>query len=62
MVKVEATGNTIADALKVFGPNLEAADTDVLIAELRGRLATQKPPHVLRIIPFTEVQEPRRTR
>lgn len=56
MVRIEATGDTIANALKVFGANLEAADTDTLIAELRGRLASEDEPRVLRIVPFAETK------
>lgn len=41
------------DALKVFGANLEAADTDALIFELKNRLAEEDPPRVLHIELFS---------
>lgn len=59
-VRIEATGQTVADALAIFGANLESAETDALIAELRQRLATENPPQVLRIIPFAEAHNDRR--
>ncbi|MGB7037370.1 MAG: hypothetical protein WBD71_17815 [Xanthobacteraceae bacterium] len=51
-VRIEATGKTIADALAVFGPNLESAATDELLLELRNRLASQN--KVVKIVPFAE--------
>ena len=51
-VTIKATGETIADALKAFGHNLELVDTEKLIAELRHRLASEDAPRVLRILPF----------
>lgn len=56
-IKIEATGATIADAVKVFGANLELADTDTLVAELRHRLASEASPRVLRILPFADTQD-----
>jgi hypothetical protein len=54
-VKIEATGKTIADAFAAFGRfNLEAAETDDLLLELRHRLAEKG--QVVKIVPFAEAR------
>jgi hypothetical protein len=56
MVTITTAGSTVTDALEAFGANLEAADTDTLLAELRHRLASEDAPRVLRILPFAETE------
>ncbi len=53
-VKIETGGKTIADALAVFGANLESATTEALLLELRHRYAEQG--HVVKIVPFAEAK------
>jgi hypothetical protein len=54
-VTIQASGPTVADAIKAFGPNFEAASDDELLVELRQRLAAKG--MVVKIVAFSDEEK-----
>lgn len=51
-VRIEATGNTISEALAGLGSNLEVVSTEELLVHLRQRYLEEDPIMVVKVVPF----------